>query len=208
VRQERDISEAIQQVATGESLVDMMRLDLLVGSGGVLSHAPRRSQAMLMMIDAFEPRGITRLAVDSIFMMPHLGVLSTVDSKAATDVFHRDCLIYLGTVVAPVGSAKPGSECVRYRVELPSGRVDEGNLRLGQMWRTALDADATAHIELRPTRRFDVGAGHGRPVAAEVHGGVVGLVIDARGRPLRVPDGPERVPLLENWARIMDAYPT
>ncbi|MEO8551008.1 MAG: glutamate mutase L, partial [Kofleriaceae bacterium] len=55
-----------------ESLVDMMKLDLLVGSGGVLSHAPRRVQAMLMMIDAFEVEGVTELAVDSIFMMPHL----------------------------------------------------------------------------------------------------------------------------------------
>jgi hypothetical protein len=208
VRQERDISEAIQQVATGESRVDMIRLDLLVGSGGVLSHAPRRSQAMLMMIDAFEPRGITRLAVDSIFMMPHLGVLSTVDAKAATDVFHRDCLIYLGTVVAPVGSAKPGTECVSYRVAMPSGRVEDGTLHFGQIWRAALAGDATARVELRPTRRFDVGAGHGRPVSAEVHGGVAGLVIDARGRPLRVPDGPERIALLDGWARILDAYPS
>jgi hypothetical protein len=41
--------------------------------------------------------GCTRLSVDSIFMMPHLGVLSTINEKAATDVFVRDCMIYLGT---------------------------------------------------------------------------------------------------------------
>ena len=28
-----------------------------------------------MMIDAFQPEGVTELAVDSIFMMPQLGVL-------------------------------------------------------------------------------------------------------------------------------------
>ncbi len=78
VQQERTISDVFEQRTSGKTLVDMLNLDLIVGSGGVLSHAPRRIQSMLMMIDAYEPLGVTTLAVDSIFMMPHLGVLSTV----------------------------------------------------------------------------------------------------------------------------------
>jgi uncharacterized protein (TIGR01319 family) len=103
----RDISDVLDQTASGSSLVDLVDLGLLVGSGGVLSHAPRRAQAMLMMIDAFLPEGITELAVDSIFMTPQLGVLSTVHETAATQVFERDCLVFLGPCVAPIGSAKP-----------------------------------------------------------------------------------------------------
>ena len=38
---------------SGETIVDMLKLNLIVGSGGVLSHAPRRSQAMRMIIDSF-----------------------------------------------------------------------------------------------------------------------------------------------------------
>src|SRR5262249_23972398 len=102
VQQERTISDIFEQKATGETLIDMMKLDLIVGSGGILSHAPRRVQSMLMMVDAYEPVGVTTLSVDSIFMMPHLGVLSTVNEKAATDVFVRDCMVYLGPCVAPV----------------------------------------------------------------------------------------------------------
>ena len=44
VQKERTISDAFDQSSSGESLVNMMELDLLVGSGGVLSHAPRRQQ--------------------------------------------------------------------------------------------------------------------------------------------------------------------
>jgi len=75
VQRERDIAEAFAQTSA-ESLIDLAALRLLVGSGGALSHAPRRVQAMMMMIDAFLPLGVTELAVDSVFMMPHLGVLS------------------------------------------------------------------------------------------------------------------------------------
>ena len=103
VQSERTLADVFEQGATGESLIQMMELDLLVGSGGVLSHAPNRQQSCAMLIDAFQPEGSTRLAVDSSFMMPHLGVLSTVDEQAATEVFERDCLIYQGSCAAPVG---------------------------------------------------------------------------------------------------------
>ena len=116
VQRERTISDAFEQSTSGKSLVNMMDLDLLVGSGGVLSHAPRREQSTKMLIDAFLPEGITQLAVDSIFMMPQLGVLANVTDadfsdeakKAALEVFQKDCLIRLGTCIAPVGSAKDG----------------------------------------------------------------------------------------------------
>ncbi|MCP4710201.1 MAG: methylaspartate mutase, partial [Planctomycetes bacterium] len=70
IQQDRTISDTFEQSMTGETLINLMDLDLIVGSGGVLSHAPRRTQSAQMMIDAFLPEGITQLAVDSIFMMP------------------------------------------------------------------------------------------------------------------------------------------
>ena len=78
VQQQRDIGSVFSQTESGATLVNMFELGLIIGSGGVLSHAPRRAQAALMMIDAFQPLGVTQLAVDSIFMMPQLGVLAQV----------------------------------------------------------------------------------------------------------------------------------
>ncbi len=129
VQQERTISDIFEQRASGETLIDMLQLDLIVGSGGILSHAPRRVQSMLMMVDAYEPLGVTRLSVDSIFMMPHLGVLSTVNEQAATDVFVRDCMIYLGTCVAPIGRGKDGERCADYTITFGEGRTPDLDLR-------------------------------------------------------------------------------
>ena len=97
---------------TGKTLIDMLKLDMIVGSGGVLSHAPHRAQSALMMLDAYLPEGVTMLAVDSIFMMPQLGVLSTILPEAATQVFERDCLIKLGHAIAPIGTGKDGEPCL------------------------------------------------------------------------------------------------
>ena len=205
VQRGRTISESFDESMSGQTLIDMSRLDLLVGSGGVLSHAPRRSQAMLMLLDAFQPEGLTRLAVDSIFMMPHLGVLAQVHEAAAAEVFQRDCLINLGTCVAPLGRPRPGARCFDYALTV-DGRTRRGTVPGGQLVLEPLGVGQRGDLSLEPARGIDLGAGKGRAVEAEVHGGVVGVVFDSRGRPLQIPQG-DRSATLTGWAEALNAYP-
>ncbi|MBI4401838.1 MAG: glutamate mutase L [Nitrospirae bacterium] len=209
VQQERTISDIFEQRTSGATLIDMLKLDLIVGSGGILSHAPRRVQAMLMMVDAYEPLGFTVLSVDSIFMMPHLGVLSTVNEKAATDVFVRDCMVYLGTCVTPIGQGKDGERCADYTVTFQGGRKPEqGMLPFGELRLFPLAVDERAQVELRPAKHVDVGEGKGAPVTREVRGGVVGLLLDGRGRPLQLPsDSQARLAALTRWHEAVSLYP-
>ncbi|MEE8190373.1 MAG: glutamate mutase L [Candidatus Scalindua sediminis] len=208
VQKEGDISETFEQIAKEETLIDMNRLNLVVGSGGVLSHAPRRSQAMMMMLDTFQPQGITMIAVDSIFMMPHLGVLSTINEQAATEVFEKDCLINLGTCVSLANTGKPGSKCIDYRITLPDGQEKADSLLYGELKLIDLKEGETAEIEITPTRQFDVGRGKGQKMEEKVSGGVVGLVIDVRGRPLSLhKDKVRRIEQITKWNKAFRAYP-
>jgi uncharacterized protein (TIGR01319 family) len=194
VQQQRTIGEALEQAETGKTLVQMMKLNMIVGSGGVLSHAPKRAQAALMMMDAYQPEGVTMLAVDSIFMMPQLGVLSTVHPEAAAQVFDRDCLIRLGSCVAPVGQAREGEPCLTIEYNGKSETFRYGELRV-----LPLGVGETLQATIKPARGFDVGAGKGRAVEATLEGGVVGVVVDTRGRPLQLPqdDTTRRQKLIE-----------
>jgi uncharacterized protein (TIGR01319 family) len=209
VQQERTISDVFEQRTSGETLIDMFKLDLIVGSGGILSHAPRRVQSMILMVDAYEPLGFTQLSVDSIFMMPHLGVLSTINEKAATDVFVRDCMVYLGTCIAPAGQGKDGVHCADYEVLFPDGRLEKGSLSFGELKLLPLSHDQQAKLTVRPARQVDVGAGPGAEMTKEVRGGVVGLLLDGRGRPLRLPaDQATRTRTLLRWQQAVGLYPT
>jgi uncharacterized protein (TIGR01319 family) len=199
VQQTRTIGEALSQSGTGETLVDMLALDMIVGSGGVLSHAPLRQQAALMMLDAYQPEGVTMLAVDSIFMMPQLGILSTVHAEAATQVFERDCLIKLGSAVAPVGTAKEGET-----IATVTFRGQEVPMRFGTLQVLPLADGELAEIEIKPARGFNAGEGRGRSVTVKAEGGVVGLVLDARGRPIALPPADEaRVGKLREWFQAL-----
>lgn len=188
---QRTIGEAVSQEATGQTLVKMMDLNMIIGSGGVLSHAPDRRQSALMMIDAYAPEGITILTVDSIFMMPHLGVLSEHHPAAAEEVFERDCLVRIGTCIAPVGTGKPGEPCVTL-----TGSGLDVSVAFGELKVVPWDPAATPEVTIDPGRGFDVGAGKGRRVVGSASGqgatrleaGLIGLVVDCRGRPMAIPD--------------------
>jgi len=216
VQKERTISDAFEQSDSGQSLVNMMELDLLVGSGGVLSHAPRREQSAKMLIDSFLPEGITALAVDSIFMMPQLGVMANIDKKelaeeariAALEVFEKDCLIRLGTCIAPVGKFKGKEGILNAELEFNDGNKIEISLDGGQL--KLIDVDyQEIEITLTPAKGIDVGAGPNEIIRTKIYGGQVGIIFDCRGRPLNINDQPsKRISDLKNWSNALKEYPS
>ncbi len=208
VQRQRSIGDAFDQSGSGETYIDMMDLGMLVGSGGVLSHAPRRVQSVLMMLDAFQPEGITRLTVDSIFMMPQLGVLSEVHAQAAMQVFDKDCLIRLGTAIAPNGHGKVGEDCMTVKAVTSDGREITETVKYGSMKTIPLGEGQTAKLEIKPARGFNCGRGQGHEVKTTVEGGIAGLVLDGRGRPLELPTvAQDRVAKLLEWFEALDVYP-
>ena len=205
VQQQRTVGDTFSQQSSGHTIVDNMELNLLVASGGVLSHAPRMNQTAMMLVDAFEPEGCTNLAKDSIFMMPHLGVLSAVHPLAASQVFERDCLVYLGTCIAAKGIGKAGKPCFTWSLTgdvTASGTCNFGDLELIEM-----GPEQNAMITCEPIRGFDLGAGNGKKVTHEVRGGTVGLIIDGRGRPLGLPEDRQKCQQqISEWVENMALY--
>lgn len=200
VHKERTVGDIVK-VEEVESLVNLRKLNMLIGSGGVLSHAPRRNQSMLMMMDAYQPLGLTRLVVDSIFMMPHLGVLSTVNEKAALDVFWADCLVPLGDCISISGEGKQEEKAGTAEVLTDDGKIEKIELKFGNIYKVPMEAGKNWGVAVKPEKKFDAGGGKGREVTHKVQGGVVGLVIDCRGRPLAVSQQS-----MEKWFKQIGAF--
>lgn len=199
VQQQRDVGKVFEQEASGETLVKMLNLDMIIGSGGVLSHAPERAQSALMMLDAYQPEGVTMITVDSIFMMPHLGVLSEHFYEAAKQVFDYDCIIKCGHCIAPIGTGTEGQPCVKVTGDGINETVNFGDIKV-----VPLGRGETKQVTIEPMKGFHIGKGKGKPLTTMVEGGTVGLMIDARGRPLALPeDEHARVAKLRSWLEAM-----
>lgn len=184
VQQQRSIADIFAQKTSRYELVDMMKLDLVIGSGGVLSHAPNRIGAALMMLEGFGLQGVTEIAVDSIFMMPHLGVLASVHSAAADEIFVHDCLVKVCHAIVPVYPTNlTASELVRVQL----GSQESVVLQRGELVHREFEPGKTLRLVIEPlSSKVDVGGGPGRVVEREIVTGQVGILLDGRNRPLQV----------------------
>lgn len=209
IRMERTYDHMLEQEGSGQTLVNLNEIDVIIGSGGILSHAPRRSQAAMMLLDSIQPEGLCRLYVDSVFMMPHLGAIADLAPDVAEQVFVDDCLVPLGTVIAPFGEGRMGSVMAEMHIEFESGERRSELIRLGSLKVIAAGADEVLSLEIHPRAQYDLGDGPGVRVNAQVRGGVVGLIIDGRGRPIRFPRNQRRrMQAVKGWLDEMDAYPS
>jgi len=158
--------------------------DPIIAGGGVFAHAPDHGQVALLLIDALQPLGMSGLYLDEYDLLPTLGAIAQERPLALVQTLRGGGLAFLGTVVSPAGRGQAGTTALTIRPaegeQEPRFEVAHGTLRLIPHRTYAL---GTA-LELLPARGVDVGAGSGKPVRLVYRGGTVGLIVDARGRPL------------------------
>lgn len=182
--------------------------DLILATGGVLSHAPKYGQVAMMLLDALQPRGVVSLVVDSTMLITQLGAVATVAPITAVQVNENDAVTHrLGTCVIPFGAVRLGQPALRVEIEFSDGRQQQIEVQGGTIEVIPLHTNEQALLSLFPAPGVDVGLGPGERARAaeEIDGGLVGLIIDARGRPLNLPsDNRERQMRLQQWHQALD----
>lgn len=209
-------ASALQSYSAGE----MPSYDLLIGTGGLLAHTPRPGQAALILLDSLQPTaeglGSVELAIDSTILIPAIGNLARHQTAPAAYIFDRDCLQWLGTAIVIQGQPNmiPGGEpptAVTVTVERQQGGEQTVTVPYGSIQVIPLRPDQRASLTVKPAPGFRVGGGEpGKTLKTqpgqEVKGGLVGLIIDARGRPFLMPtDHDARAATLRQWWTALDA---
>ncbi len=174
-------------------------LRLVVARGSIFTDLHRYNQALLVLLDALQPSGIFAVAVDTYGILPAVGVLAAHEPLAAVQTLEGNVLLSLGWVVVPYGRGQPGQKMLQVVMETEETEL-EVEVEYGTIETLPLAAGQSAKVTLQPMRRVDIGFGPGQGHTVTIHGGAVGLVIDARGRPLALPVAEdERQTLLRQW---------
>jgi hypothetical protein len=177
-------------------------LEPILASGGIFSQAPNPGQALLMLLDGLEPVGVTTFVVDQNSLGSALGAIASFNSVLPVQVMESGAFLNLGTVICPLSDARNSSPMLRAKIEYERGNettleVSQGNivvlpLQVGQTARIFLQGLNGAVIDPR-SRKYSLNF--------KVVGGACGAVIDARNRPLNLPqDDARRRDLLKKWA--------
>ena len=185
--------------------VDLMpKLDLLIAGGGAVAEGGSLGQSLLMLLDSIQPVGIMPFLLDQNNLLPMLGAAATRNGYLPVQVIESGAFIGLGSVVSVVASANFGDPIIRAKLTYEDGTEARSEIKFGGLEILPLPSGQTARLTLNPLRRADAGLGLGRSGTVPVTGGALGVVIDARGRPLNLPaDAVRRRELMKRWSHAV-----
>jgi len=175
-------------------------LDLILAGGGAVSDSTSLGQSLLLLLDAVQPVGIMPILIDKNNLLPLLGVAATRNQYLPVQVIDSGAFIGLGTVISVNASANYGEQVLRGKLTYEDGTDARVDVKFGGLEILPLPSGKTARLSLQPLSRADAGLGAGRSGAIQVTGGALGVIIDARGRPLKLPSDPvRRRELIKKW---------
>ncbi len=177
----------------------------IIVSGAILAQAPTLGQSLLMVVDGLQPWGVTTIVLDRYHILPLLGLVGANEPVLPTHVLASDAFESLGSVVTAVASLPPDEPVLNIEVKTDNAKDYEVEVLQGTLRRLVIPSEVTAELTLKPSKETDIGfGGPGVGGRLKVPGGSIGVVIDARGRPLQLPehDG-KRVELLKHWQLIL-----
>ncbi len=191
--------EAIS-IAVGEGKIDTRFPDLIVLSGGPMSHNSSYGSLALLALDALQPSGVFTLAVDNLGLAPAFGGIAPMHAQAAANVVERDAFLTLGTGIAPISNNREGQLDLHVRVETAGTGAIELEVLHGSLEIVPLTSGQKASVQIRPSPGVYLGPTTRGVYQAEIEGGTVGLIIDARGRPIVLPsDLDKRRVKIQQW---------
>jgi hypothetical protein len=161
----------------------------IVAGGATLARVPRHAYTALVLLDALQPTGVTTLVMDPYAISSSLGAMAGYLPLATVQLLEAGILVNIGTIIAPLCKGRQGRVVLRYQLESEDGSpTQSGEVTFGQIQIIPLGKGEYGHLTLTPERGVELGFGMlGRGGSLRVAGGTVGVIIDARGRPLELP---------------------
>lgn len=200
---ELEVTRAAARAVMAELTEDQRTagIDLLIGSGRTLVAGPTPAHAAELLLEGVRPAGVTQLAIDPSGSLAPLGALGDDEIAEGVGSLRNDLLVPLGTAVVSTGG-RPGHVAFRARLRRAGWPdADPIDVRTGQVVVVPLPRAERADLEIDAGDGVSFGAARSsRRLRAEVLGGAVGLVLDARGTPIALPRrADDRRAMLAEW---------
>lgn len=175
----------------------------IIGAGSVLAEATNPGMGALLLLDALQPVGITRLQLDPYGVIAALGGIAYAEPLATVQAIDNGSLLDLGTAVCPTGKPS-GRGGIEATVKYASGRIDKRSVPGGAIGTINIPAGQKANVEIKLGAGLRLGGR--RRLKLSIDGGAIGLILDARGRPFVVPkDTEKRAEVIPAWIKAVQA---
>lgn len=156
-------------------------------SGDELTQAPSSGQLLMMLLDGLQPRGVTTFLIDQHHLLSLLGIIGGMEPVFPVHILESNAFSNLGTTLCPLSDARPGKTILSFEIDGQNGTKHAGDIQQGRLVHLDLPMGEVAKVTLHRKSGTDLGmGGQGVGGSLEITGGRLGLVIDARGRPVKL----------------------
>ena len=173
----------------------------IILSGAALINAPTLGQDLLIALDALQPYGITTVVLDHDQLLPALGAAAGIDPLLPVQILDSGIFLNIGTVITVDSPAPEGSSVLTVEIRCGEDSVEVCEIYQGSLKRFDVKLGSHARLHLSPAAETDVSMGRkGLGGWVSINGSALGVVIDARGRPIRLPIAAEkRSEMIKGW---------
>ncbi len=173
------------------------QMNPVIGAGAVLTQSMEPGLSALLMLDALQPSGVTKLKLDPYGVIATLGAVAYLEPLIAVQVLETGGLLDLGTALSPEGQTR-SNDAMEITVKFPGGRTVKRIIPNNSFRLIDLSGGQKVQIQVKLARGLTINGK--RRLNLEVEGGAAGIICDTRGRPLRLPtDIGKRKELLDRW---------
>ncbi len=196
----RHILQMIMHDLTMREALPSSRFEPILLSGSALNRTATPLQSLLVILDGIQPFGICPLILDKHAMLPLLGAAGRLDPLLPVQILESTAFSNLATVINAVSNAKPGQTILMARLTYADGSYMDAEVKQGSIISLPLASGETGQLQLKMVRRTQIEDVNISNEPITIGGGVCGVVIDARGRPLQLPeDAARRGELFRSW---------
>lgn len=156
---------------------------LIIGAGAGLTRAGNPGYGALLLLDALQPVGAALLQTDPYGLVAALGALAHLNPEAVVQVLDGSGIERLGAAISVSGRPAANRAALKVKITTESGEVIRHDVPGGHLWVYPLGVGKHVKVDARAVGR-GLSIGGRRRWRGEVEGGSVGIIFDARGRPL------------------------
>lgn len=171
----------------------------VLAAGSVIARAPTPGQSLLILLDGIQPVGVTTFVMDPNGLSASLGAAADSSPLLPVQVIESGAFSYLGTVVSPISEAHFGDAVLKARLVREDGSETSAEVTQGSLVTLSIPRGTSGQLFLEPYGKVNLALSKpGKGV--KIVGGALGVVIDARGRPIALPtDEAKRRELVKKW---------
>ncbi len=163
---------------------DGLDADLILIGGSKLYSRQSLGPVLLEIMDILQPIGITDVYLDREGVAAPLGALAHIDPIIPVHCILGNALLKLATVIAPAFHAKDNSKVMTLVMVNTEGKKIVHEIQSGSLFSIPLAVDETIEMRIPFRLGVDLGLRSSRRKTFTLTGSAMGIIVDARGRPL------------------------